>query len=92
MPHVEVATGRIISSQMGIFGKEELPYGYITLETPEGHHMTLKVDAYTVYETLNVGDYVRVDVHSLVNTRILVAREIVSATPFVRASTAKART
>ncbi|MFW9846267.1 MAG: hypothetical protein ACFFD6_05945 [Candidatus Thorarchaeota archaeon] len=77
---------------MGIFGKEELPYGFITVETPEGHHMTIKVDAYTVYETLNIGDYVRIDVHRLANTEILVAREIVSAAPFVRATTVEAKT
>ena len=82
--------GKIISSQIGFFGKKELVYGYITIESQDGKHVTMKVDAYTEYETIKVGDLVRVDVHSLTNTDILVAREIVAATPFVTDRTVKA--
>jgi hypothetical protein len=90
MPHEEILSGKIISSQLGIYGKDEMLYGFITVETQEGKHVTLKIDAYTEYETIKVGDHVRIDVHSLANTNILLAREIVAATPFVTAKTAKA--
>ncbi|MHA2142303.1 MAG: hypothetical protein ACXADC_10290 [Candidatus Thorarchaeota archaeon] len=92
MPHQEVLSGRIISSQIGYFGKNEILYGYIAVETEDKKHVTLKVDAYTKYETITIGDHVRVDVHSLANTDILVAREIVAATPLVRVRTVKAET
>ncbi|MFX0108913.1 MAG: hypothetical protein ACFE7R_11555 [Candidatus Hodarchaeota archaeon] len=82
MTHVEILSGKIISSRIGYFGKEEMPYGFITVETQEGKHVTLKIDAYTEYETIKIGDFVRVDVHSLGNTEILVAKYIVSANPF----------
>jgi hypothetical protein len=87
---MEVLSGKIISSQIGYLGKKEVLYGFISVESQEGKHVTMKVDAYTEYETIKVGDHVRIDVHSLGDTDILVAREIVAANPFVTASAVKA--
>ncbi|MFW9967377.1 MAG: hypothetical protein ACFFEA_09505 [Candidatus Thorarchaeota archaeon] len=92
MPHVEVLSGKIISSQVGFLGKDELPYGFITVENQEGKHVKLKIDAYTEYETIKINDHVRVHVHRLANTDVLVARDIVAATPFTTARSVEAET
>ena len=92
MPHVEVLSGEIVAHQIGFLGKYQLPYGFITVENQEGKHVKLKIDAYTEYETIKIGDYVCVHVHNLANTDVLVARDIVAATPFTTARSGEAET
>ncbi|MFW9802890.1 MAG: hypothetical protein ACFFFC_09575 [Candidatus Thorarchaeota archaeon] len=89
MFQTEAISGKILTSQIGYFGKGEIAYGFITVETREGIHLTLKIDAYTKYDTIKVGDQVRITVHRLADTDILVAREIVTETPFATASKVK---
>jgi DNA-binding transcriptional regulator WhiA len=54
--------------------------------------LKLKIDTYTQYETIKIGRNFRVHVHSLTNTDVLVARDIVAATTFAIARTIEAET
>ncbi len=68
--------GKIISKQMGVFGNRQLVYGYLGIETPSGQQKIVKVDAFTWYETLEVGSQVIVDITNLGSTDIIVAEKI----------------
>lgn len=68
--------GIIISKQMGVFGSRQLVYGYLGIETPSGQQKIVKVDAFTWYETLEVGSQVIVDITNLGSTDIIVAEKI----------------
>lgn len=68
--------GKIISKQLGVFGKKETVYGYIGIETLSGQQRVVKIDAFTWYETLEIGSQVVVDIATLGNTDIIVARKI----------------
>ncbi len=68
--------GTIVASQLGTFGKDAIIYGYIGVKTLEGEQKLIKVDAYTWFETLEIGDDVRIEVSLLGDTKILVARKI----------------
>ncbi|TFG26263.1 hypothetical protein EU528_14710 [Candidatus Thorarchaeota archaeon] len=68
--------GIIISSQLGEFGHNHIIYGYIGLETPSGQKIVVKVDSYTLYETLEIGSHVFVETDTLGTTDIIVARRI----------------
>ena len=68
--------GKIISAHLGEFSKRQIVYGYIGLELQDRSHIKIKVDSYTSYETLVVGEKVVVEVEKLANTEILVARTI----------------
>jgi len=72
----QVIEGKIISSQIGAFGKTEFPYGYITIEISQGKNVAVKIDSFTWYETLEIGNHVIVEVLNLGTTDILVARKI----------------
>jgi len=68
--------GKIVSQQLGTFGKAQIVYGYIGIEKPNGEHVKVKVDSYTWYETLEVGSQVFVEIAHLGTTDIIVARRI----------------
>ncbi|MFW9767526.1 MAG: hypothetical protein ACFFF9_08550 [Candidatus Thorarchaeota archaeon] len=69
-------SGKIISADLGQFSKKEIVYGYIGIELPDKSHIKIKIDSYTWYETLSIGDEVVVEVEKLANTEILVARKV----------------
>lgn len=68
--------GKIISAQLGEFSKRQIVYGFIGLELQDKSHIKIKIDSYTWYETLAVGDEVVVETDTLANTDIIVARKI----------------
>jgi hypothetical protein len=68
--------GKIISAQIGEFSKRQIVYGFIGLELQDKSHIKIKIDSYTWYETLAVGDEVVVETDTLANTDIIVARKI----------------
>ncbi|MHA1904904.1 MAG: hypothetical protein ACW99V_04475 [Candidatus Thorarchaeota archaeon] len=70
--------GKIQTTQLGVFGKKEIQYGYITILTRGNKHVKIKVDSYTWYETLEIGQKVDVEAEKLGNTDIWVARKILS--------------
>ncbi|TFG96991.1 hypothetical protein E4H12_09750 [Candidatus Thorarchaeota archaeon] len=76
--------GKIISKQLGFFGKKQIVYGYIGIEKSDGQQIEVKIDSYTWYETLEIGSHVFVELNNLGTTEILVARRIdVNQEPFV---------
>ncbi|MHA2047951.1 MAG: hypothetical protein ACW99G_24475 [Candidatus Thorarchaeota archaeon] len=68
--------GKIISANLGEFSKRQIVYGYIGIELPDKSHIKIKIDSYTWYESLVIGDEVVVEANTLANTDILVARKI----------------
>ena len=68
--------GKIVSTNLGEFSKTRIVYGYIGIELPDKTHLKVKVDSYTQYETLNMGDEVIIETETLANTDIIVARKI----------------
>lgn len=68
--------GKIISSQLGVFGKNRIVYGYVGIEKPDGQQILVKVDSFTWYETLEIGSHVFAEIDNLGTTDILVARRI----------------
>lgn len=68
--------GKIVSINIGEFSKKRIKYGYIGIELPDKTHMKLKVDSYTWYETLEMGNEVVVEFEDLGDTDIHVARKI----------------
>ncbi|MGY5865385.1 MAG: hypothetical protein RTV41_12340 [Candidatus Thorarchaeota archaeon] len=68
--------GKIVSAQLGEFSKNKIVYGFIGIELQDRSHIKIKVDSYTSYETLVVGERVTAEVEKLGNTDILVARSI----------------
>lgn len=68
--------GKIISKNLGVFGKNQIVYGYVGIEKPDGEHIKVKVDSFTWYETLEIGSHVFVEIRNLGTTDILVARRI----------------
>lgn len=71
-----ILNGKIVSSNLGEFSKKRIKYGYIGIELQDKTHIKVKVDSYTWYETLTIGDEVVVEVDTLAETNILVARKI----------------
>jgi hypothetical protein len=72
----QVIEGKIISNQIGAFGKTEFPYGFITIEVSPRHNVVVKIDSYTKHETLDIGSHVVVEAAHLGITDILVARKV----------------
>ena len=68
--------GRIISKDLGVFGKNQTVYGYIGIEKPNGEQISVKVDTFTWFETLEIGSHVFIETSSLGTTDIIVARRI----------------
>lgn len=68
--------GKIISKELGAFGKNQIVYGYIGIEKPSGEQIRVKIDSFTWYETLEIGSYVFVETSNLGTTDIIVARRI----------------
>jgi hypothetical protein len=68
--------GRIVSSSVATFGNTGIVYGYLGVESDSGERMKIKVDSYTWYETLEMGEHVRIEAHSLGDTSVVVARRI----------------
>ncbi|MHA1963770.1 MAG: hypothetical protein ACXACG_11185 [Candidatus Thorarchaeota archaeon] len=73
---IRTIEGKIISTNLGEFSKKRIIYGYLGIELPDKKHIQVKVDSYTWYETLAIGDEVVVEVETLLNTDIIVARKI----------------
>ena len=72
----ELIEGKIISANLGEFSKKRIIYGYLGIELPDKKHIKIKVDSYTWYETLTIGDEVIVETRTLADTDIIVARKI----------------
>lgn len=72
----DIIEGKIVASNMGEFSKRRIMYGFLGIETSDKKHFKVKVDSYTEYDTLKLGDEVEVEVHTLAGTDILVARKI----------------
>ncbi len=71
--------GRIVSTQLGRFGSEDIVYGYVGIETSNGRQERIKVDNYTQYHEgidLEIGVWVEVEVEHLGSTDILVTRHV----------------
>ena len=68
--------GKIISKDLGEFGKNQTLYGYIGLELPDCKQIKVKVDSFTWYQTLEIGSHVFVETNRLGSTDIMVARRI----------------
>ena len=68
--------GKIISKNLGEFGKNQTVYGYIGIELTNCEHIKVKVDSFTWYQTLEIGTHVFIEVNKLGNTDIMVARRI----------------
>lgn len=73
---IETIHGKIVSSSLGEFSKKKIIYGYLGIELPDKKHIKVKIDAYTWYDTLNLGDEVVVEIEPLADTNIIVARKI----------------
>ncbi|MFW9927040.1 MAG: hypothetical protein ACFFDM_09750 [Candidatus Thorarchaeota archaeon] len=73
---IKMIEGKIISTQLGQFSKRQIVYGYIGIELPDKSHVKIKIDSYTWFETLIIGDEVVVETKKLANTNILVAKTI----------------
>lgn len=71
-----IIEGKIISKQMGVFGNRQLVYGYLGIETPSGQQRIVKVDAFTWYETLEIGSQVIIEITVLGDTDIIIAEKI----------------
>lgn len=71
-----IIEGKIVSSQLGEFGKNEIVYGYIGIEVGHNENVLVKIDSYTWYETLDVGKHVIIHAAKLGTTNILVARKV----------------
>jgi hypothetical protein len=82
--------GRIVNSRLSYVGKQELPYGYLGIVLEDGTHINVKVDVYTMYETLTVGDEIYVEVVPLGSQGVLVAKRITYTSPEGSAVAAKA--
>lgn len=68
--------GKIIASTIADFGETDIKYGYIGVEPQKGEHIRVKVDSYTSYETLDLGENVILEVENLGDTDIIIARKI----------------
>ncbi len=73
---IDIVQGKIVSVNLGEFSKRRIKYGYLGIELPDRTHIKIKVDSYTWYETLTLGDEVVVEIETLAGTDILVARKI----------------
>ena len=71
-----IIAGKIVSAQLGEFSKRQIVYGFIGIELPDKTHIKIKVDSFTWYESVNIGDEVVVEFENLANTDIHVARKI----------------
>ncbi|MBN2229258.1 MAG: hypothetical protein JW779_06650 [Candidatus Thorarchaeota archaeon] len=71
-----IIEGKIISSQLGEFGKDGILYGYLGIEDTQGNHLAIKIDSYSWYETLEIGEHVIIEASKLGTTNIIVARKI----------------
>jgi len=74
--------GKIVSTQLATFGETDIIYGCITIEVTRNEHVNVKIDSYTYYETLEVGNHVAVDVATLGSTDILVAKRVLLGPTF----------
>ena len=68
--------GEIVASQIGNFSNTGMKYGFITIKTPKDDHVKVKIDSYTSYDTLEMGNDVIVSVEKLGSSKLIVAREI----------------
>ncbi|MHA2220683.1 MAG: hypothetical protein ACXAAO_01325 [Candidatus Thorarchaeota archaeon] len=67
-------TGHIISNQLGNMGSKK--YGFIGLKTKNKEELKIKISAFTKYDTLDVGERVRIEAESIGNMGIFTARLI----------------
>ncbi len=72
----DIIHGKIVSANLAEFSNRKIKYGYIGIEIQDKTHIKVKVDSYTWYETLTIGDEVVAEVETLAGTDILVARKI----------------
>jgi hypothetical protein len=69
-------SGEIVSSQLARYGDNDTRYGYVTIQTPDLGYVRIKVDAYTSFDTLDIGEQVLVESKKLGDTGIIVAKQI----------------
>ncbi len=68
--------GPIVSAQLGEFGDKRLKYGFISIENEAKDHIRVKIDSYTEFESLDIGDQVVAEVEQLGNTNVLHALKV----------------
>jgi len=73
---IQIIEGKIISANLAEFSKKRIVYGYLGIELLDKTHISVKVDAYTRYETLSLGDDVVMEIDTLADSDIVVARKI----------------
>jgi len=52
--------GLIVSTQLSNLGTNPHKYGYIDIDTPDGKQLKFKIGADTEYDTLEIGEMVKV--------------------------------
>jgi hypothetical protein len=73
---MDIINGEIVSSQLARYGDKDTRYGYVTVQTYEQEYVKIKVDAYTSFDTLDIGEQVVVKSKKLGDTGIRVAKQI----------------
>jgi len=70
------AVGTIVMSRVGYVDRHSYPEGFITVLTAEDEYLTLDIDAYTKFETLDEGARVLVGCELLEGTDVWMARSV----------------
>jgi len=73
----KIVTGLITASDISKMGKTS--YGYIGIETDAHENLKVKVNAFTKFDTLNVGSKVIIELESVGNEDLLTATKISSS-------------
>ena len=73
----KIVTGLITASDISKMGKTH--YGYLGIETDTHENLKVKVNAFTKFDTLNVGSKVIIELESVGNEDLLTATKISSS-------------
>jgi len=70
----KIITGLITAANIAAMGKTR--YGFLGIETDEHEKLKVKVTAFTKYDTLDVGERVTVELHTVGDEALLTAKRI----------------
>jgi hypothetical protein len=70
-------TGSITAADISVMGKKH--YGYLGIQTDDKEQIKIKVTAFTVYDTLDVGARVVIELESVGDAKLLNAKTITLA-------------
>jgi hypothetical protein len=68
--------GRIVSTQLGEFANTGIVYGFISVEISPNKSIVVKIDSYTEFDSLEIGENVAIHAARLGTTGILVAKRV----------------